>query len=146
MGKHHRDATTLDLFETPAPSAAPGGLAGLNTQIAHTMSAIIRDAGRSRFEIAARMSDLLGEDVTKTMLDAYTAESREDQNIPAYRLLAFILATDSFDSLDRVVQRIGCRLLVGKDAKLAALVQMEARRKELDGRIKEMKRAIGGRS
>lgn len=136
------DHRTPDLFDTARPSTAPGALAGLNTQIAHLLSAVIRDSGVDRFEIAARMSRLLGEEVSKTMIDAYSAESRDDQNIPAYRLLAFILATEAFAELDQLLARLGCRLLVGPQTKLAAIAKLEVQRSVLDKQIKAMRSAM----
>ncbi|HEY3918833.1 MAG TPA: hypothetical protein VGL83_13625 [Stellaceae bacterium] len=108
------------------------------------MSAAIRQSGLDRYGIAAGMSALLGEDVSKIMLDAYTAESREDQNIPAHRLLAFVVVTDAFAAFDELLQQIGCRLLVGEDVKLAALAKLEANRKAIDQRIQTLKREIRG--
>jgi hypothetical protein len=139
------DHRTLDLFdEALRPSLLPGSLAGLKTQIAHLMSAAVRDCGMDRYEIAAKMGALLGEDVPKAMLDAYTAESREDQNAPAHRLFAFILATDSFVALDQLMRRLGCRLLVGDEAKLATIAKLELQRAHLDQRLRELKRGHKG--
>lgn len=136
------DHRTADLFDTPPAATGPGALAGAKTQIAHAISAVIRDGGVDRFEIAARMSRLLGEDVSKTMLDAYSAESRDDQNIPAYRLLAFILATESFPVLDQLLAPLGCRLLIGKQTQLAALTKAEMQRAALDRQIKHMRNRL----
>lgn len=137
-----RDTRTLDLFATPPAATAPGALAGLKTQIAHAISAVIRDSGLDRFEIAGKMSALLGEEVSKTMLDAYSAESREDQNVPAYRLLAFVLATESFPALDQLLSHLGCRLLAGEQTQLAAITKLEMQRAALDRRIKEMRSRV----
>jgi hypothetical protein len=135
----------LNLFEAPvACSPEHGALAGSKAQIAHLLSAAIRESGFDRYQIAAGMSKLLGEDVSKLMLDAYTAESREDQNIPAHRLLAFIVVTDAFGGFDKLLQKIGCRLLVGEDIQLAALAKLEASRTSLDRQIKALKRQIRG--
>lgn len=140
MKRRPADHRTIDLFAMPVASQAPGSLAGLKARIAHQLSATIRDSGMDRYAIAARMSALLGEDVPKVMLDAYTAESREDQNIPAHRLLALILATGDFVALDALAQTIGCRVLAGDDVELAAITEAEAQRAALDQHIREMKR------
>jgi hypothetical protein len=139
-----RDQRTLDLFDAPQTPKNPGALAGLKTQISHAMSAVIRDCILDRYEIASQMSRLLGEEVSKTMLDAYTAESRDDQNIPAYRFLAFILATQSFDALDELLRPLGCRLLVGEQRQLAAIAELTARRDRLDRAIRDAKRRLTG--
>jgi hypothetical protein len=139
------DHRTYDLFEAPPSRPShEGALVGLKTQIAHLMSSSIRQCGLDRYKIAAGMSALLGEDVSKLMLDAYTAESRDDQNIPAHRLFAFIVVTESFDAFDHVLKQIGCRLLVGEDVRLAALAKLEANKKSLERRIKSLKQQIRG--
>jgi hypothetical protein len=143
--RQRADQRTHDLFDfelASRPSSAPGALAGLKTQIAHMMSAAIRNSGRDRHDIAASMSKLLGEDVSKTMLDAYTAESRDDQNVPAYRFLPFVFATESWPEFDTLLRPIGCSLLIGDAAKIAAVTELEIRRDQLDARIREMKRRI----
>lgn len=146
--RQRADHGTFDLFDLASrPSSTPGALAGLKAQIAHLMSAAIRNSGRDRYDIAARMSALLAEDVSKQMLDAYTAESREDQNVPAYRFLAFIFATESFPEFDLLLRPIGCALLVGDAVKAAAIAELELRRAQIDQRLRDMKkRAMKGRS
>jgi hypothetical protein len=37
----------------------------------------------SRYQVAAKMSELLDVDITKTMLDSWTAESKEQHRFPA---------------------------------------------------------------
>lgn len=139
-----KDHRTPDLFEVALrPSMRPGSLAGLSTQIAHLMSAAVRECGLDRYEIAAQMSALLGEDVSKSILDAYTSEARESHNVSAYRFLAFVLVTGSFERLDELVKLLGCRLLIGEEAQLAQLVRLEASRREIDDRIKDVRRKLG---
>ena len=111
------------------PRTAPGSLAGLRTKIMLLLSAAIRGAHLDRYDVAARMSRFLAEDVPKTMLDAYSAESRLDHNIPAYRFLAFMAATECYPDVNRMLRRLGCVILVGDDAELAAIAEVEVERK-----------------
>ena len=46
-----------------------------------------------REQIAAKMSEWLGKDVSKHMLDAYASEAREEQTIPFLRVLALLHVT-----------------------------------------------------
>ncbi len=131
--------STFDLFD---PRTAPGSLAGLRTEIMLLLSAAIRGAHLDRYDVAARMSRFLAEDVPKTMLDAYSAESRLDHNIPAYRFLAFMAATECYPDVNRMLRRLGCVILVGDDAELAAIAELEVERDALDRRIRTMKKTV----
>jgi hypothetical protein len=61
------------------------------------------------------MSDLLDEEVTRFMLDAYASEAREGHNISASRFLALIAVTNRHDILDHILRRIGAAVLVGAE-------------------------------
>jgi len=142
MKKKH-DPYTLDLFEQelpPAPVTTPGGLA-CRIEIAHAMSEALKD--HDRYEIAAKMSKLLGRDISKHMLDAYTAESREDHIPPLDTAIAFDLATESNTLVEFSARKIGAKLSVGKEALDAKLGQLERIRDEAAKQIKQLKRIMG---
>lgn len=141
--KKRRDPYTLDLFEQelpPAPVTTPGGLA-CRIEIAHAMSEALK--GHDRYEIAAKMSKLLGRDISKHMLDAYTAESREDHIPPLDTAIAFDLATESNTLTEFAARKIGAKLSVGKEALDAKLGQLERIRDEAAKQIKQLKRIMG---
>lgn len=47
-----------------------------------------------REDVARRMSDYLGEEVSEAMLNNYASESKDEQNIPVIRLIALAKVTD----------------------------------------------------
>lgn len=93
-------------FDAPPPPRQ-GELAGLDRLISAIVARVLKEDERSRDEIAGAMSALLGEPVSKEMVDAYASEARSNHNIPAHRLLALIAATDRHDALDVAVRRAG---------------------------------------
>ena len=85
---------TGDLFEVPAPAAPIEGTMDFRLPVTLEVSAMLdeaRAAGLDRYDIAARASKLAGRDVSKQMLDGYTAPSREEFNVPLW--LAPVLET-----------------------------------------------------
>jgi hypothetical protein len=102
-------------FDPPAPATNAADLAGLDRLIAGGVARALRDDARTREEVARAMSELLGEDVTRFMLDAYASEARDNHNISAGRFLALIAATSRHDILDHVLRRIGAAVLVGEE-------------------------------
>ncbi|QQQ17778.1 hypothetical protein JIP62_10580 [Brevundimonas vitis] len=152
MGKRDRiDPRQMALsFDAPARvTPTEGLLAGLDTYVAGLVSAIVREDSRSQAEVAAAMSAVLGETVSKDMLYAYAAPSKDGHNISAARFLALVVATKRSDALDALVTRIGCRVLEGEEYVLAQLghVQAEMRRlKALERDLTTRARPLDGRA
>ncbi len=121
-------------FETPVTVAEEGQLAGLDRVIASAVGRILRDDPRGRYEIAAGVSALLEEDVSKAMLDAYSAEAKDSHNISLTRFLALVAETQRYDVLDALCQKIGCKVLVGEEVLTAELGHIEAQIERLQAR------------
>lgn len=68
-------------FDAPRPDVAEGGLALLERQAASAVGRILREDPRSRFEVAGQLSALMDADISKWMLDAYSAEARDGHNV-----------------------------------------------------------------
>ncbi len=134
------DKTQLGFtFEPPAPARRDADLAGLDRVVAASVAEALKFDPRSREEIAGAMSALLGETVTKMMLDAYASEARDQHNIPAHRFLALIAVTEHFELLDSAIRRIGAALLVGEELHAARLGHLLSRKSELEKEIKAMR-------
>lgn len=135
-------------FDEPAPARAPSSLAGLDREIAATVALILKEDERSRFEIAGKVSELLGDEVSKSMMDAYASEAKENHSISAARLLALIAATDRHDLFDRLVRHIGAALLVGDEIRTAEIGHIQRQMAQLKERLRAVENAapvIGGR-
>lgn len=126
-------------FDSPTPDVSEGALAELERKIASAVSQILRDDGRSRFEIAGQVSALMGEDVSKWMLDGYASEARDGHNISMARFLGLIVATQRFDALDAVLRQVGVSAMVGDEIRLAEIGHLEAQKRQLDQRLKSLK-------
>jgi hypothetical protein len=62
------DTRTGDLFAAPmAPREVPGAL-NFDLQLRHLLSQCLKESPKSRYEIAARMSEFLGDEVSKHQL------------------------------------------------------------------------------
>lgn len=126
-------------FDVPEPAQEAGDLAGLDAIVSASVARMLREDGRSRTEIAAHVSRLLGRTVSKSMLDVYSAESHADHNVPASRWLAIVAATGNFAVADAIMKTIGARLLSGDEIKAAELGNLQAERDAIDARMKELR-------
>lgn len=142
MGKRRPsiDAGQLGFtFEPAQPARRAADLAGLARRFAASAALALKEDPRSRDEIAGAMSALLDEPVSKAMLDAYASEAREQHAIPAHRFFALIAVTDRPDLLDQRTREIGAAVLVGEELLVARLGNLEARRRQLDAEIKQLR-------
>ena len=120
-----------------AAPAAPGSL-DCRREVALLMSEAIKRSTYDRIDIAARMTRFLGEEITLSMLNAWTAESRDEHVINYVRAIAFDLATEQKALANFSAAKLGGQILWGKDALLAELVRLD--RDELE--LKARRRAI----
>jgi hypothetical protein len=123
-----------NLFEwiKSQPQGQPAGSLDIDSELRAAISEDLKVAcdgagrGISRFEVAARMSELTGREVTASMLYNWTAESHSENNFPLKLLPAFLIATGrqrrTFEFLSR---RAGLFALPGPEALRAEIGQIE---------------------
>jgi hypothetical protein len=140
-----RDDRTLELFEIPAPPAPGGGSLNFDAQVCAALSDTLKNCPHDRYRVAADMSRLLAREVSKNMLDAYTAESRDAYNFPLNYVAAFEVATESFALTQLLAKLRGCRVLVGEDALLAELGRVKKAQEELAVRERALKERMRGK-
>lgn len=141
------DDRTFDLFAVPVPApVTPGGM-DYRLAVAELLKAILDESGfADRYEAAAAMSRLAGKEVTKYMLDAYTAPSREDYNAPAWLMPVAETACRSHRYTAWCAELRGGRLYLGAEALKAEIGRMEHQRDELAKLIRDVKRRLGEES
>lgn len=127
-------------FDAPPPriDKTCGVLAGMDRRISGMIGRVLKEHNDPREVVAARMSALLGDKVSKEMLDQYAAPSSEAHNISAARFFALVLATDRHDLLGGLAKAIGASVLVGDEAHAAMLGSAMAQRHQADLRIAEL--------
>lgn len=127
-------------FTAPAPAKGVAELAGLERQINETVATILNSDPRDRWAIAAEVSKLLDQDVSKSMLDAYSSPARTDHNVPACRLLALAVVCDRQDLLRPILRKIGIGALIGDEIKTARIGQLQKRISDAQAEMRELKR------
>ncbi len=129
-------------FAAPAPRKGVAELAGLERRInalVGTALACAAVAGKSREVIAAEMSVVLDEPISRAMLDAYSSPARTDHKVPACRLFALLVVTDRQDLLDPIMREIGAALLVGEEVKTARLGHLQQMKQRIEAEMRALK-------
>lgn len=102
----------------------------------------IKQSHLSRWEIAGKMSDLLNLEITKTMLDSWTAESKSLHRFPAIFLPAFCDVVEDFTPIKILAEAAGVFVLPGVGVLQAELAKRIQRRDHQAREIKKIKMLI----
>lgn len=137
------DTMTLDLFEVPVPAAPLPGALNFSMALRHLLFEALKSCPLTRAEVAARMSELIGETITAHQLNAWTAESREGWRFPLEYLPAFEVAVETTALTAWAAAVRGGKLLMGKEALDAEVGKMERIREAATKRIRQLKQAMG---
>jgi hypothetical protein len=132
-------------FQNEQPAPKPIGSMGIDRPFREAISEALKRCPLSRYQVAARMSELTDTDITKTMLDSWTAESKEQHRFPAIFLSAFCEAVGCTEPLKMLGGLVGVFVMPGPEALRAEIrrLEEEIERKQADKRkrlvfLKEM--------
>jgi len=115
---------------------APGSL-NIDIEFRELISQSLKECRYSRYIVAGKMSELTGVEITKTMLDSWTAESKEYHRFPAIFLPAFCVVTSTLNPLDFLSQKAGGFVLPGEDALRAETQALKEERNRINKKIRK---------
>ena len=127
-----------DRKRTASADQAPGSF-NISCRLRAELSEGLRRCAFSRYEVAARMSDLIGMEITKSQLDSWTAESKEYHRFPAEYLPAFCSVTGYKEPLRLMARMIQCYILESKEAMLTELGRIDQIKRDLSRKEKTVR-------
>ena len=148
MTRRRADTSTRDLFAIPRPAPMVAGTMDFRAQVTHLMGDMLKNAaaaGLDRYEVAAQASRLAGRDVSKAMLDGYTAESREEFNAPLWLAPVLEVVCKSTALAEWHGSVVGGQLMLGALAIDAEIGRLESERlRAVDDlkKLRELRRRV----
>ena len=119
-------------------TVAPGSY-NISCRLRSELSEGLKICAMSRYEVAAKMSDLVGVEITKSQLDSWTAESKEFHRFPAEYLPAFCAVTGHKEPLHIMARLVQCYLLESEEALLAELGRIDQIKRDLTRKEKAVR-------
>lgn len=116
--------------------------ASLAASMAKAVSASLKQCGRSREQVAERMSGYLDETVSDHMLNAYASEARGEHIINVVRFIALIEATGDRRLLEFIAELFGWAVIEQRYLPAIKLAQRLEKRAEMDRDIDSDRRLL----
>lgn len=151
------DTGQLDIFELikevsrrQAEAAAhpeTTGKASIDAAIRAIISSALKRCQLDRYEVAAKMSSILGVEITKAQLDSWSAESKENHRFPLVYAGSFCQATGGDKALARYMAELcGGYYIEGEDAVRLELGKIEEEKERIARREAAIREFLNGRS
>lgn len=115
----------LKQYQNASTGSAAAGSMDIDRQFREAISDALKHCSLSRYQVAARMSELTGTEISKAMLDSWTAESKEGHRFPAIFLPAFCEATGCSEPLKFLGKLVGVFVMPGPEALRAEIQRMD---------------------
>lgn len=109
----NKDRRTLDLFAWEPPQVTrvfekvKVQAANLRSAVSRAVALALKECGKAREQIAQEISEYLGEDCTKAMLDAYASEARAEHSISLIRFIGLVAVTRDIRLLNLIAEPFG---------------------------------------
>jgi len=116
----------------------------ISAQLRRWLSTAIKNSPMSRYEIAARMSELLGKELSKFQLDSWTAESKEGYHLPAEYLPAAVAVLDDISGLRILAAPLGVKVLENKDLMWLEYGKLRRTEQQVRLRKKQLEKKLQG--
>lgn len=143
--RKRNECVIADLFEPPMPAAPMPVSMDFRRQVSALVAQVLKDCPEDRYTVSARMGALTGREVSKLMLDGYTAESREAFNVPLYLVPALETATGSHLLSQWLASSRGGRLLLGRDVINAEIGRLQRQQKTTSEQLRRLLRCTEAR-
>jgi hypothetical protein len=106
------------------------------------LSRVLRECKDSRWQVAGKISELTGHNLSKNVLDKCTSGDLS-YGLRAEDLPAFCAVTDSIEPFKVLLEVLGCEIVVPEEARLVKLARLERKKAVLEAEIKRLKRDVG---
>lgn len=112
----------------------------LGLRIKDAIGDAIKNSDLKRYEIAGRMSEQLGMEISESMLNSYTAESKEGYRMPAEYIPTFCKVVQDYAVLDMLVAASGGRMVKSDEIYLLEMGRLSQVEKTIREKKAELQR------
>ena len=112
----------------------------LGLRIKEATSEAIKNSGLKRYALAGQMSEHLGIEITESMLNSWTAESKEGHRMPAEYYPIFCQLTKDYAVLEILVAAAGGRMAKSEEIYLLEMGRLQQAEKSIRKKQSQLQR------
>ena len=146
-GQSERQASLFDMIEeiNPKKFASPNfqiETKPLGVRIKEAISDAIKNSGLKRYAIAGQLSENLGAEISESMLNSYTAESKESHRMPAEYIPIFCRLTKDYTVLEILVAAGGGRMVKSEEIYYLEMGRLQQAEKSIQQKRAQIQREL----
>lgn len=134
----------LDLREDEIRDKGLDANYDISAQLRRWLSVAIKASPLSRYEISAKLSELIGREITKFQLDSWTAESKEGYHTPAAYMPALAFILNDIGGMRILAAPLGIKLLESKDLMWLEYGKVRQMERQLRLKKKQLEKRLQG--
>jgi hypothetical protein len=149
MSKKRIDIGQLNIFDlikeiSKKQSQSSSSSISEKSSVDATLRSIISDSLKhsplSRWEVAGKMSEILGTEITKSQIDSWSAESKDGHRFPLIYIDAFCRASGDKSLIHYICRLCGGYFIEGQDTLKLELGRIQEKREEIQQVEEELQR------
>lgn len=121
----------------------------MSARVREVVSEALKGMDCKRWVVAGQLSERCGMEITESMLNAWTAESKENHRFPLEIVPAFCEVTGDYTLMEMMAAACGCRLVTSEEVYLLKLGKINQAKRNLQKQEQEVRRSYermkGGR-
>ena len=136
-----KQMSIFDLLEDIEAKKAQGPEAGslnMGARVREGLATALKSVPLKRWEVAGRMSEYIGAEITESMLNSWTADSKEGHRFPLEYIAAFCWATGDYTVMDLVARGCGCHLTKGREVVLLQMARLDDMQRKIEKEREQM--------
>lgn len=135
--------TGCGLYPVPRPPQSSPGSLHCDPTLRDALAAALAACGKDRYQVAMEMSRLTGAEISKPMLDAWTADSKDGHRFPFAYAAAFEVVCGTTALQELLAGLRGSTILVGEDVLLAKLGRIQQLEDQFRLEKQKLKKQLG---
>ena len=143
-GESENQISLFDMIEeiNPRKFASPNfqvETKPLGTRMKEAIADAIKNSGLKRYDIAGQMSEFLNTEITESMLNSYTAESKEGYRMPAEWLPTFCKIVRDYTVMEILVASADGRMVKSEEIYLLEMGRLEQAERSIRRKQRQLK-------
>ena len=144
-GESENQISLFDMIEeiNPRKFASPNfqvETKAVGTRMNEAIADAIKNSGLKRYDIAGQMSEFLNVEITESMLNSYTAESKEGYRMPAEWLPTFCKIVRDYTVMEILVASADGRMVKSEEIYLLEMGRLQQAEKTIRQKQSQLQR------